>query len=139
MRLGLQVVESSSSGSVSIMAKPQEILPFSPSQRAAAVCGEWKRILQPFSSSLDNVAKVQPYLSSSLHAFAYSAIRSLFMTSSVNSSDCAPEALTKPSNIDRAANTSTVLAPQAQPISRPLKPSGRAIPRFTSLKRIRPS
>jgi NAD+ synthase (glutamine-hydrolysing) len=106
---------------------------------AAAVCGEWKRILQPILSSPDSVTNVQPYFSSSRHALPYSAIRLFDSTMSVNSSDCSPDAFTKPSNIDRAASTSTVFAPHAHPICRSRKVFGNAMPRLTSCSEILPS
>ena len=62
-----------SSFTVSTMARPQSMRPFSPLQRAAAVAGEWNRMLQPMALSPDRVAKVQPYFSSSRQALAYSA------------------------------------------------------------------
>ena len=127
------------SGTVSIMAKPAKILPFSPSQSAAAVCGEWKRMLHPFSGSFESVAKVHPYFSSSRQAFIYSEIRSFFTVISSSSSTSSPFSPTNPSNIDLPARTSTVFAPQAHPISSPFIPSGRAMPRFTSASAIFPS
>ena len=53
-------------------------------------------------------------------------------------SDFVPFSVTNPSNIERAARTSTVFAPQAQPISNLPKSVGNAIPRLTSLSVILP-
>ena len=125
--------------SVSMIAIPQSILPLTPFHSAAAVCAEWKRILHPISSSRDSVAKEQPSFSSSRHAFGYSAMRLLSITIAVRSSSSVPVTSTKPSNIERPASTSTVLAPQAQPISSPLMPSGSATPRLTEPSEILPS
>ena len=103
---GVHFPSSFSSFMVSMMARPQSIRPFSPLHRAAAAAGEWNRIRQPIASSAESVANTQPYFSSSRQALAYSATRRLSATSRARLSRL-PPVPTKPSNILRAASTST--------------------------------
>ena len=113
-------------------AMPQSMRFFSPLQSAAAVSGEWNRILQPMILSADSVAKVQPYFSSSRQAFMYSALSWFPVQILESASTSSPAAPTKPSNMLRLASTSTAFSPQAQPISSPRKLRGMEMPRLTS-------
>ena len=125
--------------SVATIAIPYAIRLFSPSHTAAAVFSEWNLTLTPMSSSADSVANDAPSFSSSRQVFGYSAIRLLSRTICASSATSVPSSETYPSNIDLDASTSTVLAPQAHPISRPCIPSGSAMPRLTSPRVTRPS
>ena len=135
-RCGTQRPLNCSSGTVSMMASPQSMRPFSPFHKAAAVAGLWNRMRQPMASSAYSVANTQPYFSSSRQALLYSAISRLSATSWVRASVFLP---TKPSNMLRAASTSTVFWPQLQPTSSFLMPPGSAMPMFTSFRVMCPS
>ena len=127
------------SGAVSITAKPAAIRFLTPSHFAAAYRGLWKRIFALSLSSFDRVAKVEPNFSSSRQAFMYSGISLFRSTISAGLSTLLPSMPTNPSNMLRAARTSTAFAPQAHPTSSFLIPFGRAMPRFTLFRLIAPS
>ena len=122
-----------------MIANPCAILPFSPSHSAAAFSALWNRMRQRSTGSAESVAKLAPYFSSSLQVFMYSACIRLASAILPISDAVSPFAPTNPSNMLRAARTSTHFSPQAQPISSFAIPFGSARPRLTSESLMCPS